>query len=257
MTGNLRVDALTRGLSDDIGDDTGFVVVIARGRYDRDAMLAAIKGATGPDPDDFSLVNVDGQEIISLRFGGLNLILDRGERLILVNGPVPGDENPLEKLPLAAIVRTLKTGQGGLKRNREMARLINSTRPDCELMAVMKVSPAYHEAEFVAAFDTIVLTTTGVTAGTELKLVASIKDAEAATKALTDFNQGRQGLLEDVKEAPPMMKEIIAPLARMIRELKIENDQKTVTLTVTTQSKALIKIVPLMSLWKSTSLFSP
>ena len=251
MTGNMRLDAVTLGVADDIGNNTGFVVVIARGRYDRDAVLAVIRKEMGPNSRYFSVINVDGEEIISLERGQMNLILDRGERLILVVGDIRRGENPLEKLPLAAVVKALKTGNGGLKDNREMVRLINSTRPEGELMAVMKVSPAYHEgpfeAPFLAAFDTMVLTTTGVTAGTEWKLVARSRDVEAINKTVGEFNDAKAKALVQMKQAPKEVLMMMEPYVKILEDLKVEQKETTVTLTTTSEDQTSGSFLLLLS----------
>ncbi len=248
MTGNMRLDAVTFGLSDNIGNKTGFGIVIGRGRYDRDAVLGALKKAAG---NDISIVKVDGQEVVSLARGQMNLILDRGERLIMVVGDIRRGENPLEKLPLAAVVKALKTGNGGLKDNREMVRLINSTRPEGELMAVMKVSPAYHEgpfeAPFLAAFDTMVLTTTGVTAGTEWKLVARSRDVEAINKTVGEFNDAKAKALVQMKQAPKEVLMMMEPYVKILEDLKVEQKETTVTLTTTSEDQTSGSFLLLLS----------
>jgi len=237
--GNLRLDSVTLGLAKDIGDDTGFVVVIARGQYDRAAVLAAIKANGGEeDWNRVDGIDVDGTEVVSLEEGELNLILDRGERFILVGGEVDEDEGgALAQLPVREVVNALKSGKGGITTEPNMMKLVKEASQASGMFAVMEVSETYRQLSMLAPFKTLTLTTKTVGEEMELKLAARGEDADATTQAVEEFEEGRKQMLEEIGEAPAEMMGVMAPFVDMVKGLKVEREGGNATLTAKMKGK--------------------
>ena len=225
-TGNRRLEAGTLGVSGDVGDESGFAVVVARGKYDRNALVATIKREMDEDAE---VQQVEGEEVITLEKGQVELILSKGERVVLVAGP--GSEADTMQA-VKEMARALRTGRGGIKDEPEMVKLIEGA-PEGEIFAVMKVTEAYREADYLSALDTLVLSTKRVQDGMEVKLVARGLDALAVEEQVKEFEKDRQEMLKemDENEIPPEFQEIMKPFVEFAREVKVEREGSTVTLT--------------------------
>jgi co-chaperonin GroES (HSP10) len=235
-TGNMRLDAITMGLSGEISNDNGFVVLIGHGKYDREAMTEAIESAAG---EQVKVEKIEGMEVLSIE-GEVNIILDRGERMIMVGGPAKQGA----VLPVAEVVKALGNSEGGIKSEPDMVKLVNSVGVEGNVFAVMKVTETYKAGSpILEPFDTLVLTTKNVADGTEMKLVATGKDEKKSADAVKEFEDGRAEMLAQVDKAmeqmkggevPPEMKAMmdsVMPLIDMVRDIKTANDKGTVTVT--------------------------
>ena len=228
QTGNLRLDAVTVGLASDVGPESGWMVVVARGQYDRDAVLSALKNTAG---DDLSIMKMDGQEVIRSDDGEVNLILEGGKRLVMVAGP-PADEDEGGglKQQLQAVIGSLRTGKANVIKDREMAKLVAGMDPANEVNLVMRLNDTYRETPFLKPFDTLTATVRTGTRDTEWKLVAKGQDAEAIKKTVAEFKEALAEALADMKQAPPPYLTMVGPYLKMMESLKVEQDGTTVTL---------------------------
>jgi len=114
MTGNIRFEGLTMGVADNVGDRTGFVVLIVRGVYDAKA-ISALMGDQGRAKTE----TVNGIEVLKPD-GEVALILPSNDMLVFCAGP------KREGLPLGAVTTALKTGLGGLKPASDLGKLIKT-----------------------------------------------------------------------------------------------------------------------------------
>jgi hypothetical protein len=206
------------GVAGDIGDRSGFVVVVGRGLYDAAAMREALEASTRGDPElveDVEVYFLDRQ---------MALACPSNDRFILIAGP------NREVLPVQQVLAALKTGKGGIESDADMNALLASVDRTKRLWAVMKVTEAYREAEVLEPFDTLTLTGDEKDGETLLTIVARGKDADAVKAAVDTFEKGRQEALEMMKEndeAMAMMKNIVG----LIESVKTRIDGPQVTLT--------------------------
>lgn len=140
--GNVRFDGATLGISGDIGERSGYVMAIARGRYDRAALGAALAATRVPGRA------VDGVQVFQPN-QEIALLLAADDRLVVVASPQG------KALPLGPAVAAARGASGGLGGNAEMVNLIRSIDTSRPLWAVAKTTEAYRQILPHAAFDTL------------------------------------------------------------------------------------------------------
>jgi len=193
------------------------------------AVLAALQKAGGyNDRNRVNVLDVEGVKVVSVTRGELNLILDRGERLIAVVGDLRQEDSPLERLPIREIVKALKDGKGGITTEPETMKLVKEARQSGEMFAVIQMSETYRQLSMLAPFKTLVLTTKRVGEETELRLIARGEDAEATAKVVEEFEAGRKQLLEQMKGQPDELMALIKPFADLLEGLKVDTDKGNV-----------------------------
>ena len=179
--GNTRLDVVTIGVSDVVGNRAGFAVVIARGQYVPEALKAAFRPSMDREPEV-----VDGMEVYSpARDAGF--IFASGEQLVLVIGMAR------EKLPLSEVIGAIKKGKGGLADNAAMARLIKGLDTSKPIWAAATISEAYAKVPFLASFQTITLTADLKDDSLECKLSAQGADANQVKECVAAFEQIIEG----------------------------------------------------------------
>lgn len=218
-TGNFRIEGVTVGVAGDIGDHSGFVVVIGRGLYDAAAMREALEANTRQDPE-----RVEDVEVYFLDRNAA-LACPSNDRFILIAGP------NREVLPVQQVLAALKTGKGGIDSDADMNALLASVDRTKRLWAAMKVTEAYREAEVLEPFDTLTLTGEEKDGQTLLTIVARGKDADAVKAAVDTFEKGRQEALDQMKEAPDEVKAMMQNIVDLVESVKTRIDGAQVTLT--------------------------
>ena len=152
--GNIRLDGVTFGVADDVGNESGFAVLVVRGLCDRATVKAFVKEMANEGNNPLARMKVEtieGVDVISEEEGGNGyFILPSDDRVIMVVGP------PGEKLPRKDMLAAVKAGKGGLADNADMVKLIGSVDPAASVWAVMKVSKAYAAAPVLAPFNDLV-----------------------------------------------------------------------------------------------------
>jgi len=238
--GNVRLHGVTFGVADDVSDDSGYVVFIARGLYD----VAAVRTALLEQRAKPRVV--EGTEVLG--FGGDDpvLILASNERLVFLVSPSG------EKLPIAQMVAALKAGKGKLTGNQDIAKLVKSVGVDNALWAVMRVSEAYRQASLLAPFKTVTLVGKRKAEQMDFALKATGSEAERVRQAVTEFNElmaeGREEIARQAERMPAMK-----PLADLLASIKgtAEGPNATVTAQFKGDVKRLLGM-PFM-LWMSHS----
>ena len=255
--GNARIHSVTVGVAGDIGRRRGFVVVLARGVYDAEAVkqLAAEEGSGETE-------KIDGVEVL-WPDDEVALILPSNEMLVLVGGPgperrrpakaegadpaeEPGSARPIAPA-VAAMAAAVKKGIGSLTPDSDVGKLIKAADTTAPLWAVTKVSDAYRKGgPIIQPFDTATLvgkrTKDGQTL--DLALVARGLDADGAAAAVKKFEEGLQEAKEEVSreaERMPFMK----PIAGFLASIRIKQDGKAVTVTGQLKGSAAMMLLPM------------
>jgi hypothetical protein len=209
--GNVRLGAVTCGLSEEIGNRTGFAIFVARGTYDPAAVKAALVAMGG------KCESAGGVEVLSApeKKPAMRLIMPSARRLVLVIG---ADEAAIAQ-PVKDALAALKSGKGGLAGNAPLAALVKAVKPADRPWAVAAISKCYAQAPLLAGFETMKLTGRRREGGTDLEFVARGKDDEkigAAAEMLKGFrNEAVEGLK---REAGRMT--FLKPLADLAAGLK-------------------------------------
>ena len=240
-SGNARLEAMTLGVSDDIGPRKGSIVMIARGVYDANATREVLRSAS-----DFTASvkrenpTFDGVEVI--RVGGdAGFILPSDDCLVLVTGP------GTKELPYEATIKAIKAGKGSLAENAEMAKLLKSVDANSPLWAVIEVSEAYGQCPYLDGLDSVTLTA-NVKDDTIAASVAAIgKDANDVPQFLesvkADIDSAKDRLTKTV-ERFAAAKVICEPFISLLDSISIKADG--VKLTAKAEIKNASKFLTLM-----------
>lgn len=231
QTGDVRIDAITAGLSGDIGDNRGFATVIVRGEYDPIAVKALL--------EQFGMKKqtVEGMEFHTPAPQFAILFADNG-RAVAAMGP------RFEALPVAQLVKAVKAGGGELTQEKEMAGLLTQADMTLPLWGVMRVTEAFKQAAALAPFDAVTLA--GRRSGQKLDVTLTGQGTDAAgVKAAVDMiNASVQQILPNLKPAVQQMPSV-KPMVDTLESLKASASGNQATLTLTMENDVGL-MMPLM-----------
>ena len=206
--GNVRMDGVTIGVSDDVGDKTGFVAIVARAQFDAGAVGAMMANFNVPSR------NVDGVDVFSAE-RQMALFFQSDERAILLVGPNQ------EVLPVKELIAASRQEKAGAIANAALAKLVAGIDPKAVGWAVVTVNDHYRKAPILSAFDQVVLTITHGGELTRFAVKADGKDAKAVEAAVAQVEAGvtqAQQELPKVVQMMPAMK----PIADFVQSVKVE-----------------------------------
>jgi hypothetical protein len=221
MTGNIRVDGVTLGVSDEIGPQSGFIVLYIRGHWDADA----VKGAIQPQ---LSQTRTAGE----LEFmtppaqmgGGIAVAMPSNDLFVLTSGP-NGNSMPLDDIGAA-----VKSGKGKFENSTDLIKAIESVDPKQPLWAAMIVSDNYRQAPQLAAFDSMTMVAKPTEDGMKYEARAAGKDADAVKSAVDQFttliNDARGELTQQATQTPSAQ-----PLADFLNSIELKADGTNATAT--------------------------
>ena len=195
QVGNFRLDAVTLGLSEEVNDDEGFVVIIGRGLYDHrevESVLSGVPRTTHHEIGGTMFLGMDGDDVA--------LAPVSKERLIMVSGA------DWESFPLAKVAAKVKAAPSEPKFSEALQKLIARVDRGGSLWGAGILPEAMKEEEPFAPFDEAVMWTreNKDTGKVTLKIDASGTDAKAIAAAMDMMKQGvQQGIAEIEQQAPP------------------------------------------------------
>ena len=200
--GNLRIDAITLGLSSDVGNDAGFVVILCRGLYDHRAVesfFSEQKRTTHHDIAGTMFLGMDGDDAAVAAVSR--------ELLVFVSGP------GWEKFPLEEVAAKLKAQPAQPEFEGRLKRVIARADQSSPLWGAGILSEGMKEAPPLAPFDELLLGTSGLKEKEKslLKLEGLGKDANAIAESVGQMKEMvAQGIaeLEDrgAAEMEPILK---------------------------------------------------
>src|ERR1051325_912409 len=232
QVGDVRLDCVTAALSSDLGDKTGFTILIANAQYDALAARAALRKL------QIQSKNVGGVEVFSPD-EHIALLLPSNDRVILLAGP-SGDQ-----LPIETTLAALKTGKGELSTVQDMTRLIESIDTRQPLWAVMKVTDSYRRASVLAPFDSITLVGQSNAGALDLHIEALGDNANAVKDAVGDVQRGVQQTLGQIKPMLGLMP-FLAPLGAALETVKCSSEGLKATLTASLKADTTLLMGPLL-----------
>jgi hypothetical protein len=188
--GNVRIDCITLGVADEVGENSGFVVILARGQYDRQAVKNMVP------PNMMKTVN----DVEAIDLGGGGIVALPSDDLIVLSGGAPG------KSPDEEIVTSVKEGKGKLAENEDMKKLIDAADRKSPLWATVRVTDSYKQAPVLASFDSVQLTGKPTAGNTALNVKATGADADSVKGAVDQLKelieQAKQNLTQNGKPVP-------------------------------------------------------
>jgi hypothetical protein len=237
--GNVRLDSITMGVADDVGKDTGIVVLIARGRYDTKAvrkMLVEVGRCNTEEIDGTEVFSPDKESVI---------FLPSSDRLVVVVGPRQAHK------PIAEMIAAVKAGKGGLTADSDMGKLIKTVDTASPIWAAAVMSETYRQASLLAPFDTMTLTTKTVKGTRNFTLTAVGSDAGKVALAAKEFDghiaKMQQEFTRETEAGlmPPMVK----PAGDVVSSIKTvtEGPKVTVTASMKGNSSAMGVLLPMMT----------
>ncbi|MDB5291199.1 MAG: hypothetical protein JWL69_2440 [Phycisphaerales bacterium] len=216
--GNVRLDALTIGISGNASENGGYAIVIAAGQYDAAAL------------DQFArklkivFKTVGGQDIFQPD-PDTSAYLASNNRLVLLARPKNQDG------PLADMIAAMKSGEGKLKTVPEMVNLLGKVDVNQPIWAAMKVTDAYRKLSMLAAFDEVTLVGHRDGAGMRLTVRGTGPDP-AKVKSAADL--ATSAIAQSAKEIRQMAS--TSPALRIIADLldgaKVAADGNGASITV-------------------------
>jgi len=236
--GDVRLDALSIGISDDMDGDHGFVVAIASGQFDSAAadQLGRLAGTAMRTVDNVDVFEPDGDSAI---------FFPSDHRLVMVSSPEQ------EKFPMKEMIAAVKTNDPALKQSAEMTRLINSVVPappnaSRALWAAIKVTDAYRQVPGLDGFQTVTLRGDAFRGLLQISARGEAADAATAHAAVEELEHesGEGAMLLKVTE--PMQPSVQAGEV-FLGSVKFHSDEKLVTATGTiTESPATLLMLPIL-----------
>jgi hypothetical protein len=215
--GNVRVDTLTFAISEKIDHRQGFVVFSLHGRYEKERILAYFEQFGTPrtrvrDIDAF----VPDDEVCFL--------FPSDERFLFIAGPNE------EALPIKEIAAALKTGEGSLKENEELAKLIDNVDRAQTAWYAMRMTPQYKEAPVLSALTSITATLRHEDTGLKATINATGDNEATLTAAVAMFDMGLKMAINEIQREVDDMP-MLQPIVDMLKSIKHERNDLDVVVT--------------------------
>jgi hypothetical protein len=233
--GNTRIDAVTVGLSGELEPQKGFVVVIARGRYNREALKSLLGEFNEGEPP---IQHRGGIDVVTIA-DEMQVLLPSDEQFILLAGPA------LAALPTEKVLAAVRTGRGTLNQNRTFDELVRSVDRDSFLWGAMQVTNSYRAVEVFQPLQSVVWTAS--LKGNRLDVAAEARGADAtgAEKAAAVLKQWRELALKEGQQAveflPPLK-----PAIDFLSSVEVRQEGAALTATGRVESASSLVLLPLV-----------
>jgi len=236
QVGNVRLEGLTVGVSDEASMQGLWFVIVAQGKFDPEAVGKVIEMM----PFEKMTRRMEGKVAVyepGNSRAEVAFLLDGSERLVMIAAPSPESTKEITDAMLAA----LKEGKGKLGDSADFAALVKGADRTAPLWAVAKISESYRQGAAVAPFDTISATATIKDGKVSAKIAAKGKDkakVDAAVELVntavkkqleqfhTDLTAAPAGvppeMAEQIKESRRQMMESLKPMIEVMESIKAE-----------------------------------
>jgi hypothetical protein len=211
MTGNIRVDGVTLGVSDEVGPMQGFVCLLVRGQWDADAVKSALQ------PEFNQTKTVDDVDFLSPQFGGAAAAIPSNELFCFTAGDNPGT------LPLDDLAAAIKTGKGKLDSAEDLVKLIGTVDTTQPVWGAIHVNDSYRQAPQLAPFQSITFVGKPTDTGRQYEAQAIGSDADAVKTSIDQFKD----IIDQMKREMSHAVEATAaakPMADFINSIELKAD---------------------------------
>lgn len=225
QTGNVRLDGLTVGVTGDVGNRAGRLVLIVRGRFDAKACADAAAAALPKDGN--ARQAVAGVDAIRLQreFFALFPSDTRAAFVTFVGGP------PAAATQLEEVATALKSGQGPLRAVPEMAKLVGQADAALPLWGALHVNDNFRQAPPLRALDWVTLAGRAEGEATEFRFDAKGQNGPAVAELVEMVNGGlgqARAMLKQAVDAggfPPGLKKFADLGTRLLASMKCATDE--------------------------------
>ena len=237
QSGDIRLDCLTLGVSEQVGPNEGMVMLVMRGDFDR-ARVINLLTKQGMRP-----TTQDGNTLFPLPFTSGLLIFAQDGRIIFLIDPHNKEQLAID------ILASLKTGTGTLNSNQPMMQLLSQLDKTQSLWVAIRMTDSYRQLPmpFPVSFDTLLLLGKRSSDGLALELTANGKADPATLQADVKLYQDQisQGIagLQEVAQRHPTAKLALSFLQSI--EFKQQNSQLVVTAKLLTTGLSLPQMMGL------------
>lgn len=226
--GPVRVDGLTMAVSADVGNNSGWVILMAHGAYDREAVVAAIKALAGEAMQEKT---VAGATVLTI--GGEGRVAFLEGRVVLITNPPP--ERERAEAVLEALIQAASGKGGTLKENTELAGMIEKADRSGPLWGVGVLPAEMKKALADGGYDRVTVSTK-VKEGTIAFLVAGEgSDVEKVKAGGVVMDAGVAAVLTELKQAVGQMaageSDAVKGMIGVMETLKVETAGTRTTLT--------------------------
>jgi hypothetical protein len=239
--GNIRLDAVTFAVADDVGEESGFLVIAARGLYDRAAVRQALLDVM---PGGLEAFDVDGVEVLGGDDSGA--MIPASDRLFLLAAAPNRQRMPLAHL--ASVIKQRGKTARSLAANAAMAKLIKGTDTAKPIWAVARMSAAYRAAEVLAPFDSARLLGQIRRGRCRLSVKATGRDADAVaasvSKIKAEVAEARKELAREAERVP-----MLRTIRDLAESIQVEAKGATATLTAELKGASPATLLPMVFLW--------
>ena len=232
--GNVRIDGITFGLSDNVSDDAGYATAVIHGLADRDAIAALIREEAMGELIEASR---DGVVLFEESMEGFaSILLASNERAVFV---FSGGEG---KNPVDDVLGTLAKIAGGESpepvQSPQMTALIETIDRTGPIWAAVTVNPNYAQVPTLGAFDIVMLQTEETDEGKLLYSITGVGSDEPRVKAASAEMRGyidqavmeMTGEMQDMKEWNPEGIPMVQGFIDILKGIQIDADGTTATL---------------------------
>ena len=228
--GPVRLDCLTLGLADKLGDSEGHVVLIARGLYDRRLARQQLL-ATQKDREEKDIVEtVDGVEFVGLENEFL-IAMPSNELFVVLGGP------SRKALPVKELAAAL-SGKPSFDRNKELAALVAAADTRGPLWAAVHVGEGYAKWPALSNVKSLTLSSAlddRKTVTLTLKAQALDEDKAMTFASIARANAAEGAvLIKTFAEGMPLLQ----PLRDVLRSVEAKRDGTSVTATMAIWTEA-------------------
>lgn len=232
--GNVRLDCVTFGVAENLGDRSGFFIAVGRGLYDAEALRAALRqsGATA--------IQSDGMDVLAFPMGNhLAFIPCSNDRLVYAVGPTEGE------IPTKGLVAAIRRGGDQPSLSAEMLALIKPLDRSGPAWGAVRMSDAYRQMPALVPFDTLTLTSReGEEGAVAVTLVGAGKDPAAVQAAADQVGRDAAKTAAALRGFAAQMPLLKAP-AEFLESIAVQAEEGRATLTGNLRTPGVL-MLPMM-----------
>jgi hypothetical protein len=229
--GNMRLEGVTVGVSDNAGDTAGWGIIVFRGTYNARAFVDALRAMDPGEAGRGAATQGAGNDQIAaiphyVPDDDATFLFPSDHQMIAVLSGAERDR----AAALGAVAAALKAGKGTLDQNADMATRLKTLNVAGPVWAVVRPTEEMKKAKMLEAFDTVTLDAAGTAEGLTFTFKGEGADPEkvaaSAAELSNDVKQAQQAMAAQAGQMP-----VLQPVVDFMNSLKVVAEAKTATFT--------------------------